>query len=231
VENFLEFGTNIWTVEGRRIRFYTIPFETRMTIVKLESGGLWILSPIRPSQDVFDAVRALGPVQFLIVPNLIHCAYTTEWQKEFPEASTWVSPRTPKRHPNLQFNGLLADGERPPWDTEIERVFFSGNSFLDETVFLHKESKTLIVTDLIQRHDPEKESAFWRIVKDWTGVLFPNGGVARDIRFNFRDRQAALESYHRIMGWEFDRMIIAHGACIESGAKEYFKTAFEWLVK
>ena len=100
--------------------------------------------------------------------------------------------------------------------------------FLDEVVFCHRASRTLIVTDLIQRHDADAQPWFWRIVKGWAGVL-GKGGTARDLRASFRDRDAARRSRELIMGWDFENLVISHGACMSGGAKPYVNDAFAWL--
>ena len=35
-----------------------------------------------------------------------------------------------------------------------------------------------------------------------------------DMRLSFRDRKAARRSVERILAWEFDRVVLAHGACV-----------------
>ncbi len=62
-----------------------------------------------------------------------------------------------------------------------------------------------------------------------SGISYPNGGVARDIRFSFRKRDLARESLERLLSWDFDKLIIAHGDCVESGAKSYVEEKFRWL--
>ncbi len=69
-------GHEIWIVEGPVIGFrwlgLRLPFTTRMTIVRLADGGLWVHSPIELGADLAAAVDALGPVRHLVAPNRIH---------------------------------------------------------------------------------------------------------------------------------------------------------------
>ncbi|MCA9715808.1 MAG: hypothetical protein KC468_14110, partial [Myxococcales bacterium] len=53
------FGPDIWTVEGDPVRLLTIPFTTRMTIVRLPGGGLWMHSPVAPARARALAIGAL----------------------------------------------------------------------------------------------------------------------------------------------------------------------------
>jgi hypothetical protein len=41
-------------------------------------------------------------------------------------------------------------------------------------------------------------------------------------------RNAPLQ---RILDWEFDQIIVGHGAVVENNGKEVFRSAFRWLLK
>jgi hypothetical protein len=55
--------------------------------------------------------------------------------------------------------------------------------------------------------------------------------VSADMKIAFLNRSLARQSLERLLSWDFDKLIIAHGECIESGAKQYLKRAFRWLEK
>lgn len=224
------FGERIWVCEGPRVRMWTIPFETRMTIVELEPGRLWLHSPIEPTPEVCKAVEALGAVEALVAPNKIHSLGVGPWKARYPSADVCVSPRFQERHPDAQVDHVLRVSAPRAWRGEIDALSFEGSSFLDEVVFYHDRSRTLIVTDLIQRHDARKESWFWRFVKRDVGVLGPAGGTARDLRYTFRDRDAARASAEALLRWPFDRVVISHGTCITEGARQRVEQAFEWAL-
>jgi hypothetical protein len=149
----------------------------------------------------------------------------------YPAATVWVSPRFRERHPDLPADRSLDGDATDTWGSEVEHLVFAGSKFLDEVVFLHRPSKTLIVTDLIQRHRPDAESWFWRIVKGWAGVLGDEGGTSRDLRWTFRDRTAARRSAEQVLDWDFDRLIISHGTCVHENAKDVVARAFTWLTE
>jgi hypothetical protein len=35
----------------------------------------------------------------------------------------------------------------------------------------------------------------------------------------------------RILDWDFDQIIVGHGAVVKNNGKEVFRTAFRWLLK
>jgi hypothetical protein len=61
------------------------------------------------------------------------------------------------------------------------------------------------------------------------GVASPPGGVGLDFRLSFTNRKLARRSLDKLLSWDFDKLIIAHGACIEKDAKPFVAQAFQWL--
>ncbi|MEM7139239.1 MAG: DUF4336 domain-containing protein [Myxococcota bacterium] len=223
------FGERIWIADGPRVRMLTIPFSTRMTIVELSPGTLWVHSPVELAPEAQREVDALGAVAHIVAPNKIHSLGVEPWKERHPSAEVWVSPGFLERHSDAPVDHVLGS-EAPPWGDQIETHCFSGSDLFDEVVFFHKPSRTLVLTDLIQRHDPNEESAFWRLVKGGVGVLGSAGGTARDLRLAFKDRAAARESVEAILRWDFDRVVVAHGMCVTEEARAVVVQAFDWVL-
>ncbi|MEO1080368.1 MAG: DUF4336 domain-containing protein [Pseudomonadota bacterium] len=224
-----EFAPDLWVVDGDPLRMFTIPFTTRMTVVRLRGDDLWLHSPVAPTRERVNALRGLGRVRHLVAPNKIHSLGIAPWLEHNPDARVWVSPQFLQRHSVPGEVTTLGDLAPAAWNGEIAQLPFRGSSVLDEMVFLHRSSRTLILTDLIQKHDPGLQSGFWRIVKRLNAVLGDEGGTARDLRATFFDRAAARESLVEMMNWDFDNLIISHGKCLRGSAKAEVKRAFEWL--
>ena len=68
------------------------PFTTRMTVVQLASGDLFLHSPIAFDAALAKRLRSLGRVRHLVSPNRGHYAHIGEWAREFPDAIAWASP-------------------------------------------------------------------------------------------------------------------------------------------
>ena len=59
---------------------------------------------------------------------------------------------------------------------------------------------------------------------------FGGPGVARTFKLLMRMRKrTVLASLARILKWDFDRMILAHGDVIEHGAKPVLQNAYSFL--
>jgi hypothetical protein len=61
------------------------------------------------------------------------------------------------------------------------------------------------------------------------GVVSPHGGVGLEIRLSFTNRNLARQSLDKLFSWDFDKLIIAHGTCLEKDAKPFVAWAFRWL--
>ena len=83
-------GEAIWIADGPLVRFHYLgmhlPFTTRMTLVRLRDGALWVHSPIALTPRLRLEVEALGPVRYLIAPNTFHYAFLIAWLTAYPDA-------------------------------------------------------------------------------------------------------------------------------------------------
>ena len=85
---------NLWIVDGEEVqmdfKLFKVPFSTRMTVIRLKNGGIWVHSPIKPSDNLLFEIKQLGEVKHLIAPNVLHYSYIDEWHQLFPEAKVWL---------------------------------------------------------------------------------------------------------------------------------------------
>jgi len=132
-----------------------------------------------------------------------------------------------EKRKDLAFHGVLGENPEKEWESEIEQLVVQGIPVLSEVVFFHNTSRTLLVTDLFFNYPPT--GAFWeRLYRKLEGC---DGkfAVARLIKFAARNRKALKESYDRILQWDFDRIVVTHGEVLESGGKEAFRAAVQWV--
>lgn len=81
----------IWTVEGS-IKMPLGRFPRRMTVIKLANGDLAVWSAIALAEPQMEALDALGPVRFLIVPNAGHRLDVRAWLTRYPDAAVIAPP-------------------------------------------------------------------------------------------------------------------------------------------
>jgi hypothetical protein len=183
------------------------------------------------SRDLLEQIKEIGPVKYLVAPTCLHVWRLEEWHSLFPDAELWMPPQVPKKFKRLPSDGTLGDTPPRSWVNDLDQFVFRGNFFIEEIFFLHKKSRTVIVGDFIQNHRLEKGRPFLNALLKLAGVAYPNGGVPRDIRLSFTNRKLARQSLEKLLSWDFDKLIIAHGVCIEKDAKQFVERAFRWLQK
>lgn len=206
---------DIWIADGGWIRFYGLPFPTRMTVVRLACGGLWVHSPVADQGGLAGAVAELGPVRHLIAPNWIHYAWVPDWQARFPQAVTWGSPgvvaRAKGRGVALHLDHELSDAPPTDWTGQIDQRL-ADSGYHREVVFHHRASRTLILTDLIENFEPAKMPGWLRPLLRLGRVCDPDGRMPRDMAASFRLRRAHLRDVvDTMIGWAPERVILAHG--------------------
>lgn len=224
------FAEDVFVVDGPTVRAFGFPFSTRMIIVKLAGGSLWINSPVSAAPEVRATITSMGPVRYLVAPTKLHVWRLREWHALFPKAELWRPPQIPDDCKSLPFAGTLEDAPPAAWSHDLDQMVFRGNLFIEEIYFLHRSSGTVILADFIQNHRVAEDRTFRHALCRLAGVAYPDGGVPLDVRLSFLDRRVARESLQKLLSWDFDRLILAHGVCVEKNAKKFVKKAFAWLL-
>jgi hypothetical protein len=225
-----EIDHGIWIADGPTVRFLGIyPYPTRMTMVRLSGGGLWVCSPIQLSDALSDEVKALGSVQHLVSPNMLHHLFLAEWVDAWPEARLWAPPFLARRRRDLSFDGELTDAADPAWEKDIDQLIFRGSFALKEVVFFHRASRSVILTDLVQKFDPASLPRWLRPLYRLDGLVGPDGSTPREVRLTFWNRRAARESLRKALAWDPQRLIIAHGEWVRENGKEELARSFAWI--
>jgi len=226
---------NIWIVDGPHIQFYGLPFPTRMTIVRLNNGELFIHSPIALTKALKREIEELGKVRHLVSPNWIHYASIASWQKEFDNTLAWASPnveaRARKYKVEIEFDRSLSEEAEVEWAGEIDQLIAHGSKTHVEVVFFHKSSKTLIITDLIENF--EKKQFSWLTSKLlWlAGNLDPDGKAPIDMRLSFFGGKSKLQSaVKKMLSWKPEKIILAHGRWYQSNGVAELRRAFRWVL-
>ena len=232
------FGKNIWIVDGPKVKDMGFMFPTRMTIIRLSNDKLWISSPIPIKTQTLKKIKSLGKLSYLVVGTPRHLWRLESWNKKFPELKLWGPPQINGNFitksvlvgkADLPFEGVLSNNTPDIWSKDIEQIIIEGNPFIKEVAFLHKKSKTLILDDLIQRYPIEKNKKIRNAFLKFEDMLEPNGGVPKDIRLTFTNKEITRKSIDKILKWNFNKLIIAHGKCIDKDAKSFVRNAFNWL--
>jgi len=224
-----EIDRDIWIAEGPSVPFLGVPYPTRMTLVRLSDGGLWLCSPIELNAALADAVQALGPVQHLVSPNKIHHLFLGQWAQAWPNAKLWASPGLARRRRDLSFHGELGNAPEPVWKSDIDQLIFRGSFAMEEVVFFHRASRSAIITDLVQKFDPATLRGWRGLLMRLDGLVGPEGSTPREWRLTFWNRSAAREALRKMLGWNPQRLIIAHGEWVRENGRESLARSLSWI--
>ena len=217
----------LWVAE-RPLRFLGVDLGIRATVARLRDGGLWVHSPVALDPALRAAVHALGPVRFVVAPNLFHHRFVGAWGDAHPDARLHAAPGLPEKRRDLAFHALLGDAPPAEWAADLDQVLVRGAPIANEVVFLHRASGTLILTDLAFHLDagcPFRTRLAARLLGVY-GRLGPTW-IARHLLF--ADRRAARRAFDRIRSWDFDRVVVAHGRVQDRGGKAALLRSYAWL--
>lgn len=224
-----QLAENIWVFDGDSVRFLGFPFSTRMTVIRLENQNLVLHSPIHLTDELKKQVTSLGEIKYLIAPNHLHHLYLDDWVSSF-NAELYGTDEVIKKRQDLSFDGSLNDKHMWPWQKEVDQELFTGSPAMQECVFFHKASKTLIVTDLVENFSQDAFSGWRKVIAKYAGILAPNGKMPIDWRFSFiLGKSKARKHFAKIMLWQPEVLVMAHGEIVYHEAKQFLKRAFEWL--
>lgn len=221
----------IWVFDGSSVKFLGLPFSTRMTVVRLLSGELWVHSPIQLSETIREQIENLGQVKYLIAPNHLHHLFLPEWVSAYPDAETYGTNEVIKKRSDISFTDSLNNQKSWAWSSEIEQELFSGSPLMEECVFYHKVSRTLVVADLIENFSGKNFNFWQRVVAKGVGILAPNGKMPLDWRLSFIfGRDDARSHLNRLLAWEPEILVMSHGEIVKENTDEFLARSFEWLV-
>lgn len=228
-----QLAPGLWTAEGQAdaeipkfLKKYD--FSTRMTVIGLANGGLFLHSPVRLTDGLRAELDEIGTVRAIVAPNRAHHLFVGDYASAYPDARLYGALGLQNKRKDLVFFGLLGNEARPEWRGEIEQRMVRGAPMLNEVVFFHPATRTLVLTDLVFN---VPDGGVWGvpIVCKLMGAS-GHFGPHRFVRWAIRNKVAARQSLGFVMRWDFDRIIMAHGDIVENGGKEMLRDAFSFLL-
>lgn len=227
------FGSELWLFDGPAVTGAAgFQFPTRMAVVRLPGeGGLWVWSPVALTQDIRAVIDALGFVHHLIAPNSLHHTFLAEWAAVYPDARVHAASGLTQQVAGTEIHSTIGDEPDPAWGGMIDQVAVLGNRITTEVVFFHRQSATVLVTDLVQQIPRDWYRGWRAVVARLDLMTAPVPSVPRKFRMATTDRVATRSAIERILEWPADRLVMAHGTPLPSGGKEALRQAFAWLMR
>lgn len=158
----------IWTFDQIQGILYTV-VPIRMTVVKLDAGGLLVYAPVAPTRECIRLVKELvaqhGDVMYIILPTssgLEHKVFVGSFARCFPNAQVFVAPHQWSFPVNLPLSWLgfpwgrtqvlPEDSADSPFAPEFDYALLDinlGRGSFGEVALFHKRSRTLLVIDSV----------------------------------------------------------------------------------
>ncbi|MBE9064760.1 hypothetical protein, partial [cf. Phormidesmis sp. LEGE 11477] len=172
----------------------------------------------------------------IIAPNCYHYLFAASFKDCYPKATFWAAPGLQQKEPELPIDRTI-DIESAELTPGLQSIFLSGfrtlglSGFdsLNECIFFHPKSRTLILTDAAFHFD----ASFPLLTQLMTRVLggYQTLSPSWLERIATTDKKAVRESIEEILRWDFERVIMAHGSVIEKAGKEAFINGYESFLK
>jgi len=159
----------IWTFDQLQGIFYVI-VPIRMTVIRLENGGLLVYAPVAPTNECLKLISELidkyGEIKYIILPTssgLEHKVFVAPFARKFPKAQVFVAPDQWSFPFNLPLSWLgfpkkrtfilPKNSQETPFKDEFDYQILGAINLnlgkFSEVAFFHKKSRTLLVTDSI----------------------------------------------------------------------------------
>lgn len=220
---------DLW-VARHPLRLLGMPMTAAMTVARLDDR-LWVHSPIPLSAALRAELDALGRVAWAVAPNRHHHLFARAFAAAYPDAQLFVAPGLSSKvaalaaYPTLP---TLPADTAAPWRDEIASLLIAGNDEMNETVFFHRASRSLIVADLGVHLGPW-DAPITRLYARLNGC-YGRFGQTMLLKMLYRDKAAARAALQNVLSWQFTRIVPAHGPVIEDDARIAFEKACAWLL-
>ena len=215
---------DVW-IQAAPQTMYGLRLGTRMTVVRLPGGELWVHSPIPLDEALRDELRELGPVAHVVAPNLYHHLHVGPLAAAFAGARVHAPPGLRRKRTDLRSDADLGDGAS---FGGVLTGFAIAGTWLEEVVFHHRPSNLLICADLLQNFTRPCPHLLTRAYLKLGGVD-QRPGVEWFLRVMFRDRARARAGVDAVLATGFDGIVLAHGEPIAAGGREVLAASYVWL--
>lgn len=215
----------MWTV-ARPLRFLGVETGCRMTVVRLGDGGLFIHSPIAHDPALAAELDGLGPIRAVVAPSLFHHLFVAPWKQAYPGAIFACCPGLERKRADFGWDRVLSDEPEPEWAGDLLQVSFAAFTLANEVVFFHPASRTMICADAVFNLSSHPKR-LTRLAALALGNRRP--GATWLERVMIRDRAGAREQIDRMLAWQPERIVLAHGPTIERDGEAVLRRAYAWL--
>lgn len=209
-----------------------LPSSVNMPLMKLPvnsvalktSRGVVLISPGKKIEEQKGELTNFGRVTDLVAPNLLHHLSIHLAERTFPDATIWGVEGFKQKRSDVRWDKILTAGS---WNysDEIQVFPVAGIPSINECVFLHTKSKTLVVTDLFFNLLRAKGIGTWIILKMFG--TYRRFGVSSFYASFIKDKEAFKKSMRQILDANFETVVMSHGEPVTRNAKSLVESALK----
>ncbi len=186
-----------------------------VTLIRLNSGKVLIHSTAQFNDEDISEIRKFGEPAWLLEVTNFHDTFAQEGRVAF----STIPYFTPSGFADADLLKCTSMDSLPEeWVDELEVIKIEGMPKIQEHIVYHRQSKTLIVADLLFNIQPE--AGWWThtFLRATAGIReYP--GMSRLYRLFIKDRSAFIKSMQNILALDFENIVMSHGDPILGSAK------------
>lgn len=192
-----------------------VKLPVRCTVVKTPKA-LIMISPIHFTPEQYRQIDALGEITDIVAPCLIHNRFIGQAMERFKAARIWGPMGYRQKCPHIRWDFIFGEaGTTWPHSDDLDILALDGAPDLNEHVFFHRGSGTLLVADLVfNLRNPRGWAAPLMLSLFGTYKKF---ACSRLFTGKIKDREAMKASLKKMMSWGFDAVVMGHGDRVTAG--------------
>jgi hypothetical protein len=225
----IQLSENVYTVSAP-LKIFSMQINTRTTIIRLKSGGLWVHSPVRLTPELKAQVLALNAnITDIVAPSTFHHLFVNDWLEIAADAKLWIPEGLAEKRTDLKEYTLLSSASG--WTDEIQCLKIDGMPKVNEYLFYHVASQGLICTDSLF-YIPKPVGGLTKIYAFINHCkAFPS--PTKLFLSMVKDKKAFKASIQQVIRWDFSYISMCHSEIFKADStddcKATFMSAYEFL--
>ncbi|KAJ3056189.1 hypothetical protein HK097_007795 [Rhizophlyctis rosea] len=220
-----------------------IAIGIRMSVVRLQNGDVFVYGPTPLDNDTKALVDRLGPVRYIVCPNIVHHLYVKDYQDAYPAAKVFGVPGLREKRKDVNFTAILGQDDvngKPVygWENEIDYFVATGSKNKD-VLFFHKPSSALFTADLLfnlpahEQFSGDKKKTEGIVQSVFNRLANPDSAFHKYfLWYAMTTDRANMQAAARkvVNEWKPNVIVPAHGEVLETNALQKFRQAYEWFL-
>jgi hypothetical protein len=191
------------------------------SLITLATGKV-LLAP-HPSLSA-DELKGMGQVTDIVAPNLFHHLGIQNAVAAHPQARLWGVKGFEVKRKDIAWAAFLDDGAWPHQQA-LAAVQLRGMPTINECVFVHQPSKTLLVTDLCFNILDSPGLGAWLIYHLFG--TYQRFACSKLLMKRVVDKAAFTQSLVTLFAHDFDRIVMCHGSVMQLAGRAALQTALQ----